>query len=220
MKTPVIHNTRIAILDAAERLFAARGFKSTSLRAITALAGANLGAVNYHFASKDSLILAVLIRRLKPLNERGTALLDQFERESGRKPVKLEKIIEAMFRPALELIAKPSQGGRNFLRLLAYTLSESGKFLKPLLEEQFAEKNRRFHKCLMKTLPGLSASETYWKMHFSYGVFVHTISHPHILEISSHNLCKLEDTENTLEQIVAFCAAGFRNSKLTSKQKS
>jgi len=211
MKTPVINPTRIALMDAAERLFATRGFKSTSLRAVTALAGANLGAVNYHFSSKDSLVIAVLGRRLKPLNERGTALLDQFEKGRGGKPVKLEKILEAMFRPALELIAKPSQGGRNFLRLMAFTLAEPGKFLKPLLEEQFNEKNRRFHRALMLALPGLTESETYWKMHFSYGVFVHTISHPHILEISSHSLCKLADTERTLERIVAFCAAGFRN---------
>ena len=38
-------DTRTRILDAAEHLFAERGFRGTSVRAITDLAGANLAAV-------------------------------------------------------------------------------------------------------------------------------------------------------------------------------
>ena len=37
------------ILDAAEQLFAEKGFAETSLRLITSKAGVNLAAVNYHF---------------------------------------------------------------------------------------------------------------------------------------------------------------------------
>ena len=47
------------ILDAAEVLFAQKGFAETSLRAITSRAGVNLAAVNYHFGSKEALIQAV-----------------------------------------------------------------------------------------------------------------------------------------------------------------
>ena len=223
MKSPHSLN-RSSILDTAERLFAERGFKSTSLRAITTQANVNLGAVNYHFASKDALILAVLSRRLQPLNEQCNALLNQFEAEQGDTPLAVEKIMEALFRPGLELIVKPSQGGRHFLRLLSFILSEPGKFLKPFIEEQFAEKHRRFHETLMQALPGLTAKEVYWRIHFSYGVFVHTLSHSHILEISSHGLCKLEETEIMLNRIVTFCTAGFKASapsaqKITKNKK-
>ena len=47
------------ILDAAEILFAEKGFSETSLRLITSKAQVNLAAVNYHFGSKKSLIQAV-----------------------------------------------------------------------------------------------------------------------------------------------------------------
>ena len=47
------------ILDAAEQLFAEKGFAETSLRLITSKAGVNLAAVNYHFGSKKALIHAV-----------------------------------------------------------------------------------------------------------------------------------------------------------------
>jgi len=51
-------DTRTQLLDAAERLFAERGFRGTSIRAITDLAGANLAAVGYHFGSKAELLAA------------------------------------------------------------------------------------------------------------------------------------------------------------------
>jgi len=41
------------ILDAAEQLFAEKGFAETSLRLITSKAGVNLAAVNYHSARKS-----------------------------------------------------------------------------------------------------------------------------------------------------------------------
>ena len=44
--------TKRKILDAAESLFAVKGFTGTSLREITGLAEVNLAAVNYHFGSK------------------------------------------------------------------------------------------------------------------------------------------------------------------------
>ena len=44
--------TKDRLLGAAEALFMEHGFEATSLRAITAAAGANLAAVNYHFGSK------------------------------------------------------------------------------------------------------------------------------------------------------------------------
>ena len=55
--------TRERLLDTAERLFAERGFATTSVRDITDGAGANLGAVNYYFRSKDNLYVEVFIRR-------------------------------------------------------------------------------------------------------------------------------------------------------------
>jgi len=55
-------DTVTRILDAAEELFAEKGFSETSLRTITAKADVNLAAVNYHFGSKKALIQAVFAR--------------------------------------------------------------------------------------------------------------------------------------------------------------
>src|SRR4029453_18114729 len=108
--------TKERILDTAESLFMEHGFEATSLRAITATAAVNLAAVNYHFGSKEELFQAVLTRRLDPMNQRRVALLDRFERETTA-PLSCERIIVALFAPALELARDPELGGKNFLRL-------------------------------------------------------------------------------------------------------
>lgn len=207
--TETTHQTKTAILNAAERLFAAHGFKTSSLRAITADAQANLGAVNYHFATKDALILAVLRRRMKPMNDERLALLDRFERDAQDVAVPIEKILEALMRPPLELIARGAKSGRYFVRLLAQCLAEPGHYLQPLIQEEFAERNRRFHAAIRRALPYLSSDEVHWRLHFVNGVFLHTVANSHVLELSSRGRCRLQAIEPTLRRMIAFCAAGL-----------
>src|SRR5258705_19078 len=83
-------DTKTRILDTAEKLFGQNGFEGTSLRDITAQAEVNLAAVNYHFQSKDSLIDAVIERRIEPINRRRMEMLDQ----AGLHPT-IEQIVGA-----------------------------------------------------------------------------------------------------------------------------
>jgi AcrR family transcriptional regulator len=62
--------TRGRLLDQARNLFAKNGFRGTSIRAVTAAAGANLGAVTYHFGSKQALYEAVISSMVAPLEGR------------------------------------------------------------------------------------------------------------------------------------------------------
>src|SRR5213080_4689568 len=110
--------TKERILDSAESLFMEHGFEATSLRSITAAAAVNLAAVNYHFGSKEELFQAVLTRRLDPMNHDRLTLLTRLEAEAAPRPLSCEKILGAMFIPALRLARDPRRGGKNFLRLL------------------------------------------------------------------------------------------------------
>ena len=77
-------STRESILDTAEALFAQQGHDGTSMRQITGAAGVNLASVNYHFGSKESLVQAVLKRRLAVLNSERMRLLDELEARRGQ----------------------------------------------------------------------------------------------------------------------------------------
>lgn len=65
--TPRSQPTVAALIAAARRLFARHGYEGASVRRITAEAGANIGAIGYHFESKLALYERVLVDALEPL---------------------------------------------------------------------------------------------------------------------------------------------------------
>ena len=100
MNQPIDHpgrecssETAERLVSAGRRLFARGGFEGTSIRALTSAAGANLGAVTYHFGTKEGLYHAVLERVLGPVRERVRGVSDLPE----RAPRRLELFVEGMF---------------------------------------------------------------------------------------------------------------------------
>jgi AcrR family transcriptional regulator len=53
------NDKQIAIMDAAEKLFADNGFSGTSVRDIAEAAGVNLAMISYYFGSKEKLMEAM-----------------------------------------------------------------------------------------------------------------------------------------------------------------
>ena len=82
---------RHADLDAAQHLFAREGYQSTSLRAITKKAGANIAAINYHFGSKEELLKFVIERHLSPLNQMRKERLEK-AKEKAKHEEKVQKV--------------------------------------------------------------------------------------------------------------------------------
>lgn len=55
---------QVQIIDAAERLFASKGFDGTSVRDIAHEAGINIAMISYYFGSKEKLMEAVFEKRM------------------------------------------------------------------------------------------------------------------------------------------------------------
>lgn len=85
--------TRDDLIAAGRKLFARRGFDGASVRAITREAGANLGAVTYHFGSKRGLYSAVLEQGLRPMAARVRAAAAS----DGTALERMLQIVEAYF---------------------------------------------------------------------------------------------------------------------------
>jgi AcrR family transcriptional regulator len=86
-------DTAERLLEAGRHLFAKAGFEGTSIRALTHEAGANLGAVTYHFETKEAFYQAVLERVLKPVRDRVRML-----REAPLPaPQRLELFVQGLF---------------------------------------------------------------------------------------------------------------------------
>jgi AcrR family transcriptional regulator len=86
-------DTATRLRAAGRRIFARRGYEGAPLRVITREARANLGAVGYHFGSKERLYEAVVDGALAPLRDRVTAAAAQ----SGTPLEKIEAVVRAFF---------------------------------------------------------------------------------------------------------------------------
>ena len=203
-------DTKTKILNAAEYLFASRGPNATSLRQVISRAKVNLAAIHYHFGSKESLLQAVLSRRLVPLNAERLALLDKYERKSGKRAMPLPKILEALGGPALRLSRDPQQGGAVFMRLLGRCVLEPDEKIQTMLNHQFHYVLERFTPTLRRALPNLPPVDFFWRIHFLVGSMAHTMADSERLRSISSGLCDPDDAEGTIRRLVIFLNAGLK----------
>ncbi len=157
--------TRQALLDAAEGLLAKHGVAGTSTRDIIKAAQANLGAINYHFGTKETLVLEVFARRLRSLHREMISRLHSLEADGQPK---LEQIIEAMVGPIVEVHeSQPAQA--SLLRLICLEFREANPTTRAFVEAEYAEVAKRFDAAILKSVPGLPPGEFLWRMKFLCG---------------------------------------------------
>ena len=192
-------DTKSKILDAAEKLFGMNGFEGTSLRDITTEADVNLAAINYHFQSKDSLIDAIVARRIEPVNKRRMELLDA----AGPNPA-LEEILAAFMAPVMKVKTDA------MVPLMGRILSNPDLFVDRVFLKHLAPVSRRFSEALSKALPDLPPSEVLWRLHFSVAVMTHTMLWGKVYPKITNGVCDISDREALLDRAVRFVAAGFR----------
>lgn len=94
-----MNDTPDRLISAATRLFAQAGFNGASVRDITAAAGANLGAITYHFGSKQDLYRAVLQHAFAPVVERLSSVRSVPLRTTDESGLdRVETIMRVLFR--------------------------------------------------------------------------------------------------------------------------
>jgi AcrR family transcriptional regulator len=192
-------DTKIKILDTAEKLFGEKGFEATSLRDITAAAKVNLAAVNYHFQSKDSLIDAVILRRIQPVNRRRIEMLDA----AGPDPT-VEQIVEAFLSPIVE---RPMPA---LVPLMGRILSTPDLFVERVFKKHLTAISQRFSEAFARALPDLPLAERMWRMHFMGGAMTHILLWSKILPTITGGACDVSDRKAIVERAIAFLSAGFR----------
>ncbi|MEZ5354973.1 MAG: TetR/AcrR family transcriptional regulator [Bryobacteraceae bacterium] len=200
--------THDRILDAAEALFAEQGFESTSIRAITAAAGANLAAVNYHFQSKETLIHAVLARRLDPVNDTRLSMLDAILAQSDGAPPDLDGILHAFARPIFEA-AFGLEANPAFARLAGRISSEPGDSLRKLAFEHIRPVAHRFFRAFALALPDLPPVDLIWRIHLSIGAMFHLLAASDFICEISNGIFQTPDVETALLQWVTHTRAAL-----------
>ncbi|NLD13930.1 MAG: TetR/AcrR family transcriptional regulator [Gammaproteobacteria bacterium] len=198
------------ILDAAESLFAEKGFAETSLRQITGKAGVNLAAVNYHFGSKKSLIQAVFARFLDPFCESMEQALEQ-RRDLDAATQDLESLLRLLIEQTLSLTPRSGQDLSIFMRLLGLAFTQSQGHLRRFLNERYGTLWRRYMGLLQQTAPQISPAELFWRVHFMIGTVAFTMSGIKALRaISESDFAARVSTEQVMHLMLPFLAAGMQ----------
>jgi len=200
-------STKDKILDAAENLFADKGFNGTSLREITSLADVNLAAVNYHFGSKKELIKAVMSRYMNELSPKLQSALSIICQQST--PPNLDEVFSAFIDPLLSLNVFRENGTSIFLQLLGRGYTDSQGFLRWFLTTQYPEVITNFVNAVQRAYPELSAEDIFWRLHFTMGTVVFTMSSSDaLMDIAQSDFAQKVDIADVIRKVIPFVAAG------------
>ncbi len=200
-------DTRERLLQAAERLFAARGLRGTTVRDVTREAGTNLAAVNYHFGTKDGLALEVFRRRITPINEERLHRLRVAEERAGGGPVPVEELVRGLLEPALLLDEEEDPVLPGLLSRFAH---ESHPELLEQMRAQLREVLHPYLAAFRRSLPALDPTELRLRIHFLAGAMIHTVSHLGWLDLSGVPGEPPPERRAVLEALVRFCTDGFQ----------
>jgi AcrR family transcriptional regulator len=195
--------TRDRLLDTAERLFAEHGYQATTMRTVTADAGANIAAVNYHFGSKQALLEAVVHRALGPVVEERRRRLDALELE-GEPTV--EEIVDAIISPLVERLAEPDAS--LVIRLLGRLFVDPDPEMRALVKAEVSEAERRQLGMLERVLPELPREELWLRMRSMFAVVGAHLTGA--FESPAACLPEAGGCEELRARLVTFLAAGLR----------
>ena len=220
MSAPPATDTKTQILDAAEILFVEKGFEGASLRSVVAKADVNIAAVHYHFGSKESLIQAVLARRLEPINRERLERLAILRKDSPKGELQLEDVLRALFEPALRMAGSGAPGSNDIVRLIGRIFSEPSHSLQMFLRDRFREVFDNYTSAFREILTDLPDLDFYWRIHFMLGAMCHTLCDRERPVLLSGGVCDVESQDEVLEQLVAFVAGGLRAQSAGKKRLS
>jgi len=201
--------TRQKILDAAELLFAERGYHSVSVRDITAAAGVDVALINYHFGSKQLLFETVFMRRAELLNAERLKRLEAVVQRARPRAPKVEDIINAFTHPLLDRSARGGEGWKAYFALIAQ-VNNSTEFGGLMMTRYFDPVVHAFIAALRRTFPDCDERELYWSYHFLSGALTLTFAETGRIDNLSSGACRSNDLDSVHERLVPYVSAGFR----------
>ncbi len=195
---------RQAILLAAEKLFALRGYHAVSIRQIAEEAQVPLALVGYYFGAKHELFVAIFEHWNLTIEARLAALRQV--RIEPSDAATLPAIVEAFVRPVLTLRA--SAEGEYYALLVARQLYQSVDEAELVLREYFDPMAHAFIDALHAAQPWATRTQVAWCYQFTLGALLNHLSDTRIVRLSRGEARPADPAAAPL--LVNFIAGGLR----------
>src|SRR5450631_1777961 len=201
--------TKDKLMDAAEKLFARKGFYGATLRDITALAGVDLALVTYHFGGKKQLFVAVIERRGQVLNEERLRRLEAARLSAAPHAPSTEAVVDAFLDPILDRLAHAGPGWHSYFALIAY-VNNSPEWGRKLMGKTFDGTVREFIQAVMESLPGSAPEDIFWGYNFLTGALTLSLAETGRLDALSDGQCRSDDVAALKKRLGPYVSAGLR----------
>lgn len=199
--------TRERILNAAEHLFAARGYDATSLRDIAIDAGTRTGLVSYHFQSKEALYETLISRRSTEIGRLRLELLHAERRKCMPKPVPAERIVYAYTWPFLDLSRSEDPGWASYTKLISGVANSArwasliGTYYDPVATVFLSE--------FQRTLPGCPREKIVAAFTFMVSAMLSIAAETRRTDNLSNGALPSTDLTRMFDIMLPFISAGF-----------
>ena len=168
-----------AILLAAEKLFAQKGYHAVSIRQIAEEAGVPLALVGYYYGPKHELFHAIFAHWNATIQERLAGLAAA---RASKLRNKLAAIIEAFIRPVLRMRA--SAEGEYYALLVARELYHANAETDRVLRAYFDPLAHAFIDALHEIAPHAARGQVAWCYQFALGALLHHLSDGRVERLS------------------------------------
>ena len=193
------------LLDAAEQLFAERGFYGVTTRQVAATAAVDNALIYYHFTNKSGLFDAVFERRARVLI---TARHDSLRAYVARGPtLTVEGAVAAFIHPMIDLSQKGDPGWKSYFALVAQI--DNTPWGGEIIHRFFDSSVHEFIDILQEALPGIPKRDLYWAYNFLAGSMMLALSETERVDRLSAGLCHAKDLDAVRTRLVNYCAGGF-----------
>lgn len=187
------NQSEAAFLDAAELVFAEKGYSGTSMRSVAEKANANLGAIHYYFGSKEALVRKVLERNLSSAVEDRKKKLKACEPESAELTPDFHRVLMAFTEPMFAIHRVNPVFDRMVLRII----NDPAPQVRNLFAQLFDEGTHCFTALLRRCNPHLTSKEFYWRLNIIMGSVVNLLTaRPELMKLTGEELEFSAEEEN------------------------
>ncbi|MHC4644648.1 MAG: TetR/AcrR family transcriptional regulator [Planctomycetota bacterium] len=197
------------LLDAAEGLFAEKGFRGTSVRQIASAADCNVASVNYYFGGKENLYLEVWRRDLRAMLDKRIASIEEVMSKSDGRP-DLEDLLGSFAKAFLEPLVDKNKPHRLIRLMVRETLDPHlppSMFVEDVVEPTVAA----LREPLLKACPQLDRSAVPSVVYSVVGQLVQAVRIEAMFARAGNRDLPSFDLDKFVEHIVKFSAGGIRS---------
>lgn len=204
----VDENRYESILNAAEIIFATSGYEGAKMREIAELADVAQGLLHYHFGNKEKLFEMMVARRSGHINDKRAELLDALF--AVQETPSLEAIIEALFRPTIEVGLSMAKDGGGFSRILVSFANSAEPREQAITERYYDPIAYKFIAALKVVEPSLGEEDAVWSYMFAIGVGMTMMAKTGRPLRLSNGACDDGDIDEMLKKIGIYICGGIR----------